>query len=192
MKHLTFTHVDAVTGVPGYAAPMRNGPAFPSVAGLAYLFALESLYPTEKPVFYGTCDDDADAGTPGVLHIVTAEDAFEAHANEMKRRVADRRWRVETSGIVVDGAVIATDRDTQAKLTAARIVAKEDPTYTVQWKLPGGFATLTAAQVIAMADAVRAHVQAAFDREATLVADIEAATTHEALAAIAIHGGWPG
>lgn len=191
MKHLTYTHVDAGTGVPGYLAPMRNGPAFPAVAGLSYIFALESLYPTDKPVFYGTCDDDADTSIPGVLHVVTEADAYNAHVNEMRRRVADRRWRVETGGIMVGEAFVATDRDTQSKLTAARIVAKEDANYTVQWKLPGGFVTLTAAQVIAMADAVRVHVQAAFDREAALVAEIEGAPTHEALAAVDIASGWP-
>jgi hypothetical protein len=190
MKHLTYTYVDAVTGVPGHVQPMRNGPAFPPLAGLTHLFALESLYPTDKPVFYGTCDDDAPTNIPGVLHVITADDAFNAHANEIKRRVADRRWRVETGGIVVADTFINTDRDTQSKLTAARIVAKEDPAYTVQWKLPGGFATLAAAQVIAMADAVRAHVQTAFDREAALVAHIEAATTHEALDAIDVGGGF--
>ena len=181
MKHITFTHVDATTGVPGYIQPMRNGPAFPVVAGLTYVFALESLYPTDKPIFYGTCADDADLRVPGVLHVITAEDAFNAHVNEMKRRMATERWRVETGGIMVGDTFINTDRDTQSKLTAARIVAKEDRTYTVQWKLQSGFVTLDAAQVIAMADAVRAHVQAAFDKEAVLVAQIDAATTHDDL-----------
>jgi hypothetical protein len=190
MKHITFTYVDSQTGVPGYLAPMRNGPASPAVKGLSYIFALESLYPTDKPVFYATCDDDADLRVPGVLHVITEADAFGAHVNEMRRRLADKRWRVETGGIVVGEAVVATDRDTQSKLTAARIVAKEDANYTVQWKMPSGFVTLTAAQIIAMADAVRAHVQSAFDREAALSADISAATTHDALAAVDISSGW--
>lgn len=190
MKHITYTHVDAVTGVPGYVDPMRNGPAEPAVAGLAFLFALESQYPTSKPIFYGSCDDDADLRASGVLHVITAEDAFAAHVNEMKRRVAAQRWRVEAGGIVVNDVIVGTDLDTQTKLTAVRIIAKEDPGYTVNWKLPSGFVTLDAAQVIAMADAVRAHVQSAFDREAALLTEIEAATTHTELAAVNIAAGW--
>lgn len=190
MKHITYTQVDAVTGVPGHVEPMRNGPADPAVAGLAFLFALESQYPTSKPIFYGTCNDAADLRVPGVLHVITAEDALAAHVNEMKRRVAAQRWRVETGGIMADDVAVSTDRDTQAKLTAVRIIAKEDPAYTCNWKLPGGFVTVNAAQIIAMADAVRAHVQSAFDREAALLTEIEAATTHTELAAVNIAAGW--
>ena len=192
MKHVTFTHVDSVTGVPGYVEPMRNGPAFPDVSGLTYMFALESLYPTEKPIFYGTCDDDADVRIPGVLHVVSAEDAFSAHANEVRRRLANKRWMVETGGVTLGETFVNTDRDTQAKLIAARIMAKEDATYSVNWKLPTGFVTLDAPTIIAIADGVRAHVQAAFDREKALLSEIEAATTHAALDAIDINTGWPG
>ena len=192
MKHLTFTYVDNQTGVPGYVEPMRNGPAFPNVPGLTYLFALESLYPTEKPIFYGTCDDDADVRIPGVLHVVSAEDAFSAHANEVRRRLANKRWMVETGGTTIAGMPVPTDRDTQSKLIAARILAKEDPAYTIRWKLPTGFTTLDAATLIAIADGVRAHVQAAFDREDVLTQAINAATTHADLDAIDINAGWPG
>jgi hypothetical protein len=191
MKHITFTHVDSETGVPGDIAPMRNGPAFPAIKGLVYLFALESLYPTTKPVFYGTCDDDADLRVPGVLHVVTATDAFNAHVNEVKRRVATYRWRVETGGITINDMLVPTDRDTQSKLIAARILAKEDATYSIRWKLASGFVTLDAATLIAIADGVRAHVQACFDREDEIVTDINAATTHAMLETISITAGYP-
>ena len=192
MKHVTFTHVDSVTGVPGYIEPMSNGPAFPNVSGLTYLFALESQYPTDKPVFYGTCLDDADVRIPGVLHVVTEQDAFSAHVNELKRRLANKRWMVETGGTTIGETFVNTDRDTQSKLIAARILAKEDPAYTIRWKLPTGFVTLDAPTLIAIADGVRAHVQAAFDREDELTTAINAATTHDALDAIDINAGWPG
>ena len=44
--------------------------------------------------------------------------------------------------------------------------------------------TLTAQQILGMADAVRAHVQGCFDREAGLAAQVQAAETVEAVQAI--------
>jgi len=51
MKYLSWTYVDAKTGIPCLIAPTRNGPANPAVTGLAFGFAMESRYPTAYPVF---------------------------------------------------------------------------------------------------------------------------------------------
>lgn len=52
-----------------------------------------------------------------------------------------------------------------------------------RWKTASGeFVTLTAPQIIALALAVRAHVQACFDREADLAAQIRAAADPAAVA----------
>lgn len=109
---------------------------------------------------------------------------------DMLAELADKRWRVEVGGTTVGGVHVLTDRDTQAKLVAARIMAKEDPTYTVNWKSADGFVVMDAATIIAVADGVRAHVQAAFDREAALTAQIMAATTRQELSSIDISTGW--
>jgi hypothetical protein len=55
----------------------------------------------------------------------------------------------------------------------------------------GTFVPLDAQAITAVAMAVRAHVQACFDKEAELKAQIEAATTAEELAALALNTGWP-
>ncbi|WP_454917419.1 DUF4376 domain-containing protein [Xanthobacter sediminis] len=107
-------------------------------------------------------------------------------------QLADRRWRAETGGIVVGGLPLPTDERAQLKITGAAVAAERDPEMSITWKCTGGvWVTLTAAQVLALADAVRAHVQAAFDREATLAGAITAAETVEAVAAIDIETGWP-
>jgi hypothetical protein len=105
--------------------------------------------------------------------------------------LAAKRYSVEIGGTTIGGVPIATDRDTQSKLVAIRILAKEDNAYTVRWKTSAGFVTLDAATIIAVADGVRAFVQAAFDREATLIDAIEAATTLAELDAIDLTAGWP-
>ncbi|WP_292463459.1 DUF4376 domain-containing protein [Mesorhizobium sp.] len=106
--------------------------------------------------------------------------------------LADRRWRAETGGITVGGSVIATDRDSTSMLTAAFVTASADAGYSVRWKVENGvFVTLSAEEIIAISAAVRAHVQDCFDREDELTADILAAASVAALAAIDIESGWP-
>jgi len=97
-----------------------------------------------------------------------------------KAEIAAARWEAETAGI--DG--IKTDRESQALITGAALKAMQDSTYSCRWKTESGFVELTAPQILAIADAVRAHVQGCFDREAELVALIEAAESTEELNAI--------
>ena len=97
-----------------------------------------------------------------------------------KAEIAAARFEAETSGI--DG--IKTDRESQALITGAALKAMQDSTYSCRWKTESGFVELTAPQILAIADAVRAHVQGCFDHEAELVALIEAATTEAELNAI--------
>lgn len=87
MKTIKFTYVDSVTGVSVATAPAKNGPVFPDVKGLEYLYALTYKYPTAVPEFIGTCDDDADLNISGVMQELTAEElAF------------DRKWEDEFLG----------------------------------------------------------------------------------------------
>ena len=102
-------------------------------------------------------------------------------AKERKRgEIAAARFESETAGI--DG--IKTDRESQALITGAALKAMQDNTYSCRWKTESGFVELTSLQITAVADAVRAHVQSCFDREAELVALIEAAESPEELEAI--------
>ena len=57
----------------------------------------------------------------------------------------------------------------------------QDSTYTCKWKGVDGFVELTAPQILAIADTVRAHVQSCFDREADWVRQIKDAETPEDL-----------
>ena len=103
-------------------------------------------------------------------------------AKERKRgEIASARFVAETSGI--NG--IKTDRESQALITGAALAAFADPDYTCQWKTEAGFVSLDSVQIKAVAQAVRAHVQSCFDREAELLPLIEAATSPEELGGIA-------
>ena len=101
--------------------------------------------------------------------------------------IAERRWEVEVCGIVVAGFTIATDDRSKLLINGAAVEAMLDPSYQMQWKTPAGFVELTGAQVIGIARAVRAHVQACFDREAELLAALKAGTLTEEMLGL----GWP-
>ncbi len=103
------------------------------------------------------------------------------------QQIADRRWRAEVAGIDIGGMRIDTGRDSQALITGATVQAMLDPSYALRWKTPDGFVDLTAEQIIGVATAARAHVQACFNREAELLDALEAGTfTPEML-----EQGWP-
>lgn len=112
-----------------------------------------------------------------------------------KQRLAAKRWAVETGGFTIAGARIPTDEQSQGKIgngynLAARRIANNDDT-PFSWKGADGWVSLTPQQVAGMATVIGGFVEACFDRERALSAQIDAATTVEAVAAVDITAGWP-
>jgi len=91
MKIIKFTYVDLGTQISVAKEPAKNGPVFPKIKGLNYLFALERKYPTMVPEFVGECDDDADLTVEGFLKEIDQaeleyEQAEEVNAQEHRVR----------------------------------------------------------------------------------------------------------
>lgn len=86
---------------------------------------------------------------------------------------------------------IRTDRESQAKVTGAALAATLDPAYTVDWKGETGWVTLNATQLLAAAQAVRAHVQACYSNERAHAEAISALGSAEAVAGYDFTTGWP-
>lgn len=106
--------------------------------------------------------------------------------------LANVRWQKEIGGTTFNGMPIATDAVSQTKYIGAVVGAQIDPNAVINWKMADGtFVTLDAQAITAVAMAVRAHVQACFDNEAELKAEIEAASTAEEIAAVDLNTGWP-
>jgi hypothetical protein len=101
--------------------------------------------------------------------------------------ISTRRYKSETSGITVNTMPIATDRDSQGLITGAAVAALLDSDYSLNWKTSAGFIELSAVQILSLASAVRAHVQASFDREAQLLA----AVADGSITAAMLEEGWP-
>ena len=92
--HICVTHVDAKTGIPCTEAPMAQGPAFPSVKGLVIEFGNQTQWPTNEPLFFGKCDDDADLTVPGVIRSLTPEQyQFERQKENDVKAMQVRRER---------------------------------------------------------------------------------------------------
>ena len=101
--------------------------------------------------------------------------------------IAARRYTAETAGTTVEGMPIDTGRDSQGLITGAALAAMLDPAYSVRWKTVAGFVDLTSQQIIGVASAVRAFVQASFDREAVLLG----AVADGSITAEMLEEGWP-
>lgn len=114
---------------------------------------------------------------------------FDELKGQKKAEIAAARYEREIVGVTVNGILIDTERDSQALITGAALAAMLDENYTLNWKTARGFIHLTAPEIIAVAQAVRAHVQVCFDREAELCTLVDVAETKEDLDEIII--SWP-
>ena len=85
--------------------------------------------------------------------------------DEVRQAVAAYRYDKEVGGIEFGEAIVATDRGSQSMLNAAVSRAKEDSTFTVDWKTRSGFVTLDAPSLIALGNAVSNHVEQCFSAE---------------------------
>lgn len=120
--------------------------------------------------------------------VVTVESKEVEALATLKKRVSSVRYDNEVRGITVTDIPVDTGRDSQGLIAGACLAAVIDPEYTVNWKCSNGtFQQLNAQQIIGVATAVRAHVQACFDREHVIMTAIEAGTFTEAM----LTEGWP-
>jgi hypothetical protein len=128
---------------------------------------------------------DGEVFSPAQSPSEPAEQTLEEVKIAKLAELAEARWREETGGLTLpDGTIIKTDRESQALLTGAALSATLDPGKDIEWKGVNGWVTLTSAQVLEIAAAVRAHVQSAFSREKALTEQVEACNEIAAVRAI--------
>ena len=122
---------------------------------------------------------------------VTQAEMDERDKQDLMNRSARTRYEHETGGTTVDGMHVATDRQSQALITGAFSSAKDaqesGEAWSIRWKSAGGWVELDADQMIGLGRAVRAHVQACFDREKELTEAVEDGTFEESM----LDEGWP-
>lgn len=168
-------------------------PAWPAVAPPGHLLlavtaeALGNIVPrlsaaAQASLLYIPADGDR----PGYLQYpeafadeiaaIDADDvrpALVAYAREL-------RWLKEIGGIIVEGVPIATDDRSKIMIVGARVAAQVDPAWSTVWQGSDGKAyPVTGAAMVAISDAVHAHVNATFTVLATVLAAIDAGEISE-------------
>ena len=137
MQHIKFTYVDAVTGISIAKQPAVNGPVFPPVKGLEFVWARESRYPTDVPEFFGTCPDDADTQVDGVLGVYSQADWETMREDEMRARnpvpqqvtMRQARLALLSAGLLddVEAVISAAGRAAQLEWEYAAVVDRSNP-----------------------------------------------------------------
>lgn len=105
MQYIKFTYVDSVTQISVAAEPAANGPAYPQVEGLEFVWARESKYPTDVPEFFGTCPDDAATQVDGVLGVYSQADWETMREDEMAARGPQTQFEKDQSRYTKRAAV---------------------------------------------------------------------------------------
>lgn len=97
---------------------------------------------------------------------------------QLKAYATDKRWRVETGGLVINGVAIRTDERSQNKLSGALQLVNTDPSITsIDWEAQSGvWATVDVATITAIGVAVGRHVQQCFSTLKAIQAEIETGT----------------
>lgn len=137
MQYLKFTYVDAVTGISIASEPARNGPQFPAVTGLEFVWARESQYPTDVPQFFGTCPDGSDTNIDGVLGVYSQADWETMREDEMRARnpvpqqvtMRQARLALLSAGLLddVEAVISAAGRAAQLEWEYAAVVDRSNP-----------------------------------------------------------------
>ena len=137
MQYIKFTYVDAVTGISIASEPAANGPVFPPVDGLEFVWARESAYPTDVPEFFGTCPEDADTQVDGVLGVHLQVDWEKMRADEMRARnpvpqqvtMRQARLALLSVGLLddVEMVIAAAGRAAQLEWEYAAVVDRTNP-----------------------------------------------------------------
>ena len=97
------------------------------------------------------------------------ETGLEIAKQKAKERLAALRFKKETGSLTLtSGAVINTERDSQALVTGAYTASTINPDIVINWKGETGWIQIGATEIRAIANAVTAHVQACFTREKEL------------------------
>ena len=108
--------------------------------------------------------------------------------SSVQERITSRRYQAQVSGTTLEGMQIDTSTDSQALITGAAMAAVLDSNYVCRWKMADGTRVeLDAKMIIAVASAVRDHIQACYDREDELLTAVADGTFSEAM----LDQGWP-
>lgn len=102
-----------------------------------------------------------------MIQKVKAIDADELDVkHRLKNFISDKRWRIETGGIMLDGSLILTDTADQNRISSVLSLCAVDPTLTVlDFKGADGWIKITPEILKGIASVIGKHVQWCFTKE---------------------------
>lgn len=168
----------------GHAEPLPYAKPFRDASGTIHPWAVIGAWSEQEL---------ADIG-------VTREAAPEPETPTLEQRKAillgaarEKRWQVETGGIVVNDIPIRTDEGSQSKVANAVAVFDRDPTLsrTKFEAQPNIWVEMTKVDLEAVGVAIGRHIVSVYDRSHALFAEITAATDEATLDAVDINIDWP-
>lgn len=113
------------------------------------------------------------AWTPAVIAAFLAAHPPEPEPTvDLAAYAADKRWRLQEGGIVINGVAIRTDKDSRDMIGDACDLAEKQPAETIMFKAMNGWVELDAATMGAIGLAVGAYVRELFRAESQVVAAI--------------------
>jgi hypothetical protein len=136
-------------------------------------------------------DDPADYAAPDGLSLVAGAEGFSVGGSvvggvytpppappvppvDLTAYAMAARWRKEVGGISVGGVPVATDDRSKLMIVGARVAADADANWSTVWQGADGNAyPLNAVQMVAISNAVQAHVANCFAIFASVAASID-------------------
>lgn len=147
------------------------GPNFAAEIKAAELLGLPFAWSAEG-VTYG--DELTPEQRAAIEAVVVAHDPTIVGPATLIAHAADKRGQRELGGIVIGGVPVATDDRSKIMIMGARVAAAADAGWETVWHgADGETYPLNAASMIAISNAVEAHVNATFAIFAAVKADIQ-------------------
>ena len=137
-----------------------------------------------EPLF--SFDDSVVTITYIITNILTIDDIKKKKIKE----VATQRYLIETSGIMIDGLMIRTDRESQSQISSAYNASINGVFGTLNFKAVNKWVTLTAAQMINIGETVYNHIQFCFNKEKEHFDNLNNMNTIEDILNYDIYTGW--
>lgn len=152
----------------GKVAEIIKVKAGDDIADLYHPDFVATLVEVSSSVKEGWVRDGGGFVAPGPVE--TTKEQLAAYAATCRRRS-------EIGGMSFGGKAVATDAESQTKVLGARVAANADPAFTTPWFGDDGVPVLLdATAIVALSDAMLAHVQGGFVTRAALLDQIAAGT----------------
>lgn len=121
-----------------------------------------------------------------------AQGDLAGYREHLLEELKEKRHEVETRGVSYNGYDFASDQESRQSVTETLAYARDQDSFSTTWKTTHGFMTdVTAADLEAVRDKITSLRQAAFDNEATLATEINAASSIQELKNVDLTSGWP-